>query len=379
MSGQILIDGGRSARGFSRIGALLRCAQLFANAERPRLLLGRQLVSDGVSPENLRRFWYGWEQGNLEEVTAAFESAGYDLLSEEDDDVAHHSGNPDAKRVALVRGSLIHCGLAHWYAAVGAMQGGVLISADLAQDLGGPRHYGGMERVQPPGMEPCVVVTDPAVLLEPEDAMRVWCARHPAGEEWLPLCLNAVRGYARRWQEDAQKWRILAVECSHTTSLGVLDCKGHPEHGDPLPYSARLDLEFSVGAGSTMKVYSTDHKSIGRVTNKAAQYYSMHGQFTGHRVIGFETWGEKFGDAVLNLVETSGEVYARPPLEPSPGLTVSFKKRMLRMEHYRAQLELETLQGKLPIDEWPAAMNELSCYHRYGKCGSWDVCRWGGA
>lgn len=372
----ILINTSRSARGFSRIGSFLRCPTLFALKEEARL----------------RRMAVQWKLKEAERAGAALalvpsvDTALSDTAWENLEDPA----GPEPDRSALIKGTLIGLGIGHWIAKLGAMQGGIVLP-DAVAPAG---KYG--DRTTVPRAEPATLVTDPQVILHPEDAMELWCQLNPAGEDFLGVAVNCVRGYSARYIEDVERFRFLAVELEFRTDLGVLggavhgpgsasygfQLDGHPEYGEMQFYTARIDYVASPASGGIVgpgaQVYFLDTKTAGRLTKKQAVYYSTHGQFTGHRVLGAEAFGPRFGNALLNLVETSGESFDRPPLDPSPGWTSAFKKRIFMAEHYRAWLEMQTMKGDLGIYEWPATLHELGCYHRYGPCEARSRCLWGG-
>jgi hypothetical protein len=122
-----------------------------------------------------------------------------------------------------------------------------------------------------------------------------------------------------------------------------------------------------------------DHKTSGRVQAASASYYSRHGQFFGLDMLGRKTYGAQFDGVRLNCVQTDGMKFTRPSLEPNPWALSAYADRILEAEHAIARLELRTSSGDLSAWKWPAADNELVCYHRYGKCEFWDLCAWGPA
>jgi len=117
----------------------------------------------------------------------------------------------------------MHVGLAHHYARMGARQGGVLIGSD---------EVGGGFRV----------IQDERELLEPEEAMAEWCRRHPEGEQYRLQLSKVLRAYQAHYLYEEKTIRVLEVEREHRAHIGTLDCPGHPRHGQPILYTARVDL-----------------------------------------------------------------------------------------------------------------------------------------
>lgn len=342
----ILIDPHQSRRGFSRIGAAMRCLQLYAH----------------------RRF-----------NTTGLRSTG---------------------TKATNKGTLIGLGIGHWYARVGAWQGGVALDKNVVQEAGLlPDQLAGMQGSSLPH---AVVVADPALILEPFAAMTAACEQRPELWQFYDLSVNAVACYVEHYQRELDTMRIVAVEVEHETNLGWLDCPGHHEHGQKLIYTARVDF---VCMDENGRITIPDTKTSGSVTTAAAKYYSRHGQFFGLELVGRESYGDRFDGARLNMVQTDGGRFERPALKPRPWAIGNYRDRLIRMEHTIAGLEIRTqeywterrgvaladtgsptltpkqeaLAAKADLTSytWPAADHELTCYSRYGLCEYAGACDWG--
>ena len=116
------------------------------------------------------------------------------------------------------------------------------------------------------------------------------------------------------------------------------------------------------------------HNTTGRIDVKHPKFYTMSGQLINYRWLGTMAFGEKFGGVLLNMVQTQGgRKFQRPPLEPAPALFNKFPQTIEDAERRIAQLEDEDRA----VSAWPAATNELTCFHRYGACSHLERCKWG--
>jgi len=315
---KLLIDAGRSKRGWSRIGTFSRCPQLFAYENR----------------------------------------LGLDLIPAD----------------ALTRGSMGHIIQAHQHAIWGAQQGGVWVDEEYH--------------------------TDPDVFLLPEEAMYEWCDRNQAGHEHIDRMLETFRRYMARHPEPPG--RVLAVEYPMTAVLGnkngqwglwllsdeermltedgtlieptPLNVPGHPDHDKPITLSRRLDL---VVEDRARRVYIWDHKNQARVkTSQSTEAYAIDGGFAAFRLMGQQKWGDRFGGVALNLIQTTEPWrVARPTVPPTPHRDAHYAKLLWRTEHELARLDIEEPN----YWHWPKVQHEVTCVHRYGKCGGLNLCFYGTA
>lgn len=320
LSGKILINAGPSARGWSRIGKILHCLQFVA--------------------------WTSF-------APAALAKAG---RSDE------HAKRIDAIGRGGQNGSILHVGLAHHYARIGARQ------------PGGFWHAG-------------VKYTDPEAFHDPETAMMLVEHEHPLGE--LSTTLKTLRAYVKRYA--GREWkRILHVEDVFEARIpvephevGVWDFPIGP-NGEFLPpvkigvrtvteypYSARLDFVAENMGGQVMVV---DNKSTGRIEAKHPKAYSMHGQLLGQRWLAHQVYGNRFGGFVLNMVQTTEpHKFERPTLDPAPALLNRFPSIVRDAER---RLERMLDEGR-PLDQWTPVASEQGCYGRYGLCPAARFCQWG--
>jgi hypothetical protein len=68
-----------------------------------------------------------------------------------------------------------------------------------------------------------------------------------------------------------------------------------------------------------------------------------------------------------------GFAFDRPLMDPAPHLFRNFAERVARAE----ELIREYDQKYPDYTKWPAAMNEMTCYGRYGACPHIEKCRMG--
>jgi len=239
-------------------------------------------------------------------------------------------GEPDAlkKSPALVKGSLIHLALA--------------------------QHYAIMRARQTEGDDP-----------------NSWCSPHEAVEliakledntEYIDPVLQTFDAYARCYNGkiEEQSMKILAVEELFDSRIA-----------GKYRLTGRADLIYEDLAG---RVYVVDHKTTSRLTSKHKQYYGVSGQLIGYAHMAREVYGDRFAGMVLNLIQHGDSPkFERLTLPRSPFLEQNFEQTVVDLEESIERLQQE---GR-PHDQWPKAMNELTCFHRYGACEFMDQCRFG--
>lgn len=346
----ILLDCGPSRRGFSRIGRFLQCPTKYA-------------MERFVLPRAKQR----------------------------------HTGTK-----ATNKGTLIGLGIGHWYAKIGAWQGGVAVDREVVRNV--LQTLPVPEAVRDATIPGAVIVTDAAAFYDPFEAMEAACVTRPELRQWLDLSANCLSKYIEHYQRDMETIRVLAIEVEHEVgegTLGRLDCPGHGDHGKPLTFTARADMVFADRSG---RITIPDTKTSGTVTSALVKYYSRHGQFFGLEMIGRAVYGDRFDGARLNAVQTDGQKFERPALKPRPWAIGAFAGRLREAEHRIAALEIRTkeywdallngVQGFAGLTEeqkhlatradltahtWPAADHELTCFTRYGMCEFAELCDWGPA
>ena len=222
----------------------------------------------------------------------------------------------------IIRGSLIHTGLAHHYRRLQAEQQG----------------------------------EDKDQWFPPQDAIKIQAIKEgPVWEKEVDYCIDTVKDYISHY--GLEKFKVVAVEESMFINIGKSKITG------------RADLILQANNG---KVYIVDHKTTSRISSAQQKYYSVSGQLLGYEYMGKAIFKDMWGGMILNLVQHKPKrKFIRIDLPPSPNMLARFPD-MVR----EAQDRIDRYSS-LPVDKWPMAMNELVCYHRYGACEFIDKCKWG--
>lgn len=236
-------------------------------------------------------------------------------------------GHGEDDRPALLKGSLVHQGLAHHYARLESIQQG----------------------------------RDPDEWAIPDVAIEA-CAeklgRHAL--KYVEIAKRTVREYTRHWANER-----LAV--MHVEEVFKSDIAGYR-------FTQRFDL---VVREVDDKVWIYDHKTTGRLSSAVAERYTLSGQFLGMASFGSRIWGKEFGGVKLNLIQLSDgpkdAEFARRVPDPAPGALKSFPMTVL---HARQRIEDLDKSGLDP-EEWPMTMSEQTCITAYGRCEHFDRCRFG--
>jgi hypothetical protein len=238
----------------------------------------------------------------------------------------NHKTNERSTGRALALGSLIHVGLAHHYARLRETQHG----------------------------------RDPDAYYGPVEAVRALAARNPDDpfyRECSPIAQDVVPAYVARYS--GERVKILHVE-----EVFSLDFNG-------APLTMRVDL---VWEGSDGRVYFVDHKTTGRVTTSHPRWYAMSGQFLAYRWAGRLAFGERFGGAICNLIQSDPRdiSFSRPTLAPVPGQLRKFPSTI-----HELWTRLQAIEARnLAPSEWPAHPSEHTCWTRYGACPAYSRCEW---
>jgi hypothetical protein len=320
---KMLIDAGKSSRGWSRIGNYAKCPQLFAYLYR----LGDRPVEEGGCP----------------------------------------SLAPPIE--ALARGSIGHTLQAHMHAIWGAGQPqGVMVDETMHHD---PSVF-----MQPEDAAQawCDKYGSHELLPHMVNVFRAYRAKLPespgdviAVEAPVTAVLGTLRGDWGLWvaEEKGGEWWSLDETKIEVTPLNMPD---HREHGRPITLTRRIDLVTRDASG---RYYIWDHKHQASVNGKtSASAYAIDGGFAAFRIMGKQLYGAAFGGLVLNLISTTqvGKV-VRETVPATPHRDGHFAKWLWWAEHQIAQLDLTVDHW-----EWPKAQNELSCYGRYGPCAGIELC-----
>jgi hypothetical protein len=323
---KMLIDAGKSSRGWSRIGNFAKCPQLFAYQNRSARMVDELGRSPNIAPP-------------IE---------------------------------ALAKGSIGHTLQAHLHAIWGAGQPqGVVVDEAHFTD---PSVF----------MEPedaaqawCDKYGSHELLPHMLKVFHAYLAKFPespgdviAVEASVTAVLGTLRGEWGLWvgEEVGGAWRSLDGADIEVTPLHMPD---HREHGRPITLTRRMDLVTRDQSG---RYYIWDHKHQASVSaESSATAYAIDGGFAAFRIMGKQLYGAAFGGLTLNLISSTqlGRV-ARVQVPSTPHRDAGFAKWLWWAEHQIAQLDMTT-----DYWDWPKAQNELSCYGRYGACAGLNLCALG--
>ena len=171
----------------------------------------------------------------------------------------------------------------------------------------------------------------------------------------------ALQAYEARWQHCT--WEPVMVEEELRAHIPKYNQEGS------FLFTQRADLAVKDSDGT---YWIVDHKSCYRIESKTLRQHILSGQFIGYQLFGRKKWGEKFGGVIVNRVKLSGDYgFDRTTLEPAPSAIRRFAKNLALQEHM-----VDMFEGKPPI-EWPAVYSDQTCWGKYGKCDAFELCQWG--
>lgn len=229
------------------------------------------------------------------------------------------------KSPALVKGSLIHLAMAQHYARIRSKQEGKSVD----------------EWVQP------------------EEAVRL-IARLEKCEDIADDVIRVYQQYVRQYPYDDEQMKVLHIE-------ELLQMK----IADKYLFTGRMDLVYEDLGG---RIWVCDHKSTGRLTSSHKHYYAVSGQLLGYAHLAKKAYGDRFAGVKLNLIEHGNPAkFDRLTLERSPNFEARFERIVVDIEE---SVERMKASGRA-YDDWPKAMNEMTCWGRYGACSYVDQCRFG--
>jgi hypothetical protein len=237
---------------------------------------------------------------------------------------------PDiSKKPPLVTGSLIHLILAHHHMRMKQEQEG----------------------------------KNPEEYMHPVEAVRLVASVNGTSKYVDKRVLPTYEAYLRQYRDDIFRRRIVGVEKLYD---GTLD----PSDGSPsYRLTGRIDLLYEDLGG---RLWAEDLKTTARLTKNHRHYYTMSGQFKGYAHLVRQKNPHLAGFSV-SLMQHTNPKFQREPLSRSPVLERQFVDRVVDIERSVERCQAEGRK----IDEWPKAMSELVCYHRYGPCDHIDKCRFG--
>lgn len=205
--------------------------------------------------------------------------------------------------------------------------------------------------------------------LNPFEAMRLKAQQEPEFGEVLSGIEDAVDAYQRFWKDQDQKITILEVE--KLAYAVIADPVAKNEDGTPKEYllTGRFDMVIEDEDGG---VYVVDHKTTSRLTASHAKFYSMSGQLLGYEYMARRIYGDRLKGVILNLAQIRQPFkFRRIKLDPRPNLSAQFEQTVIDAESLITQYS-----NRDPM-HYPKAMNELTCFHRYGACDYMDTCKFG--
>jgi hypothetical protein len=242
---------------------------------------------------------------------------------------------PAPTRPALAKGSLIHLAMAQHYARMRATQKNPTKQLGTMDD------------------------DHPDAWCSPEEAVHL-IAQLEGIEGYADVAIQAYRAYLQQYPDDAERWKILDIEELMSTKIA----------GKYL-LTGRMDLSYEDLGG---RIWVVDHKTTARLTARHKQFYSVSGQLLGYSHMARQKYGDRFAGLMVNLIQHGDNPkFERVTLPRSPNLEARFEQIVVDIEE---SIERVQASGR-DYDDWPKAINELTCYHRYGACDFIDQCRWG--
>ena len=237
----------------------------------------------------------------------------------------------------LIKGSLLHMGLAHHYAQRGETQKGITES----------EYYDPVDAVN--------MLVD----LQPKAHKDAWA-------EWVPLITEVLLAYTMHWSNE--HWIVVDNE---KELLATIPDK---ERDERYLYSQRVDSIWQDPR--TQKVWFVDHKTSFRITSGTAKRYELSGQFIGYTMLGRALFKQQFGGVLVNFIgwpQKNGlPKFERVVLGAAPHALEHMQKTLVYAERVIHD------HKDIPALEWPGAHHENACVTQYGPGKFFDVCKWGG-
>jgi len=273
-----------------------------------------QIIFTGAS----RRGWH-----RLQQALECLQKYAYTYGTNTHDGIVDRE--EDKKRPALLKGELMHLALAQHYARIYAEQQGGSVSE----------------------------------FEDPKDAV-VFMATHALKvPEYIDLICSVFDAYQAHYAHDHHRMKIVGVERLFETTV----------RGKYL-FTGRLDL---IWRDDQDQVWACDHKTTSRLTASHKQYYAASGQLIGYQYLARQEYPDLAG-MKLNLIQVSERPkFERITLPRAPNFEKQFEQTVVDAEEAITRAN-DSGRG---IHAWPKAMNELTCFHRYGACKFMETCRWG--
>jgi hypothetical protein len=239
---------------------------------------------------------------------------------------------------ALAKGSLIHLALAQHYAKMRAAQKNPVQQLGMMDD------------------------DTPESWCDPEEAVQLIAKLEGIDDKIANIAIQSYRDYCRVYpfENEMQTMKIVGVE-----DLMSVKIKGK------YLLTGRQDLTYEDMGG---RIWVCDHKTTARMTARHKQFYAISGQLLGYSHMARAKYGDKFAGFKVNLIQHGDNPkFDRITLPRSPNLEARFEQTIVDIEE---SIERMQVSGR-DFDDWPKAMNELTCFHRYGACEFIDLCRHG--
>jgi|TARA_R110000787_G_scaffold69603_2_gene154803 hypothetical protein len=239
----------------------------------------------------------------------------------------------------LVKGSLLHSGLANYYQRIA--------DGDNADS-----YYTALEAVS-------VLAQQESDKAEDGNEASLWLSS-------VPVIHSALLDYVERYKDCS--WEVVAVE--QELRADIPRREDDIGEGDTFLYTQRADLIIRDAQGFGWIV---DHKSAYRITTHTLRQYCLSGQFLGYQIFGRKMFGAKFGGIILNRVKlVAPHEFDRCAIEPAPQAVADFVGTLKDIEARVSQYS----HLKKGMDFTPV-LSEQTCYGKYGACPAYELCRWG--
>lgn len=229
---------------------------------------------------------------------------------------------------------------------------------------------------------------DPDFFVEPMDAVRIIMRRDGVDEQYFPIVQSAYEAYVKEFAPTLTLYEVVGVEdLVEGNLLDMLRPDESEEDRKALERASEFDkslfritghVDLVLRKKSTGGLLGIDFKTTSVASlSKHPQYYSMSGQLLNYQYLIESKYGEPVEMFLLDLIRHSGRgctpLAKRIPVPARPALREQYVRRAIDIE---ISIQRVKQEGR-PIGEWPKAMSELVCYHRYGPCPFMDRCRYG--
>lgn len=276
----------------------------------------------------------------------------------------------------LVKGSLVHVGLAHLYKQKQLR--------DKGKNWG--KYY-----------DPHEAIAVAALNGHAESDSDLWM-------ELAPVAQRTLREYVEYWAAGGEldkHWKVLSVERELRCHVTDVERWEHVDQTTPqlwteaekvayglinqnssrfkparYLYTQRADL--IVQHRKTKKVFIVDHKTASMPIPNVMRRHGMTGQFLGYRMFGSLHYKDSFGGVMVNAIRVLDDDQDRSKLRKP-----QFKRPILeRVIDSHTKLKTTIIHAERLIreysgkDTWPHALHETACW-AYGGCPMHGVCQYG--